>query len=103
MLGVVVLAFLALQPLASAVKPDHCRPDLPGCCPKEIRHVFFLHVEKTGGTYARNAIRRAMWHAFPEVGGEGMAPACNYIRYTAYDCHPATDQPQNAACNWRNR
>ena len=27
-------------------KPAHCRPDLPGCVPKEIKYVYFLHAPK---------------------------------------------------------
>jgi hypothetical protein len=27
-------------------KPDHCRPDLPGCVPLQIDNIFFLHIPK---------------------------------------------------------
>jgi hypothetical protein len=27
-------------------KPPHCRPDLPGCVPRVIENIFFVHVPK---------------------------------------------------------
>lgn len=41
-----------LRPLAAGrvvpKKPSHCREDLPGCVPKEIKYIFMLHIPKVG-------------------------------------------------------
>ncbi|KAG2486409.1 hypothetical protein HYH03_014985 [Edaphochlamys debaryana] len=88
-------------PTGNRTKLWHCRDDLPGCCPKLLKQVFFLHIEKTGGTATRRAMRSALAEVRPRLGGGG-AP-CAYLEHTAYDCHPAMDRPQQPECNWRNR
>ena len=100
-----LLAALLTQPgpcgaasaVAAAAKPgEHCRLDLPGCCPKELKHVFFLHIEKTGGTHTRGIIKEAV---SARLKG---AYACNYVHQAAYDCLPTTEEVQRPWCNRMN-
>lgn len=46
----IVEAFdIVLPPKENVIKeakPPHCRPDLPGCVPRVVENIFFLHVPK---------------------------------------------------------
>jgi hypothetical protein len=57
--GLLVIAFLLtcsltviqqiLQTPRTSMKLAHCRPDLPGCVPKVIEYIAFVHIPKAGG------------------------------------------------------
>jgi len=47
-----------LPPPTPAMKPNHCRTDLPGCVPKEIKYIFMLHIPKV---YVYLAIFALVW------------------------------------------
>jgi hypothetical protein len=70
-------------PLASQLRAPHCREDLPGCCPRVVKHVVLLHSPKTGGASLRQWLTQALAHV-PDIAArnkyaaaaEGASYAC---------------------------
>ena len=83
---------------AVAAKPSHCREDLPGCCPKEVKHVVLLHIEKTGGTSLRQYLQGSLRKYF----NTRSQVICNYLKQMPYQCEPSSAEGGNATCNHRN-
>jgi hypothetical protein len=52
------------QPEEHMFKDIHCRPELPGCVPKEIKYVVNVHIPKTGGSTVDVFLRQASGDIF---------------------------------------
>ncbi|PNH04619.1 hypothetical protein TSOC_009194, partial [Tetrabaena socialis] len=87
----------AIASRARRAKPEYCRTDLPGCCPKVVEHVLLLHIEKTGGTSLRTFLQSAVKRRF-----KGRGAICNYLKHMPYQCQPSSAAGGNSSCNARN-
>ena len=66
-------------------RSSHCRPDLPGCCPLNVRSILFLHLPKTGGTSVGSWLRTNARH-LPALGPVSI-PGGNWFKCVCAPLH----------------
>lgn len=90
----------------SPIDRSHCRTDLPGCVPKEIKYIYFLHVPKAAGTTVRTYLQ-SQGNSTTIMSDKFTVTWCNlypvmpgHLDDRRYNCYPRNSSASlESGCN----